>query len=91
MCCQSMKIARLIFINTKTTNKSWSGTPRKINFPLWIILKENNLKGPVVKIIQKQKKQLQDSLGHQLVEDGSGDKEVGDGMDYMELLKIVIH
>ena len=53
--------------------------------------RENDLKGPVVKIIQKQKKQLQDSLGHQWIEDGSGDKEVGDGMDYMELLKIVIH
>ena len=31
------------------------------------------------------------SLGHQLVKDGSGDEEVGDGMEYMELLKIVIH
>ena len=41
-----------------------------------------------VKIIQSRK---QFSPRHQLIEDGSGHEEGGDGMEYMELLKIVIH
>ena len=47
-----------------------------------------------LKLFKAEKATARDSessLGHQLVEDGSGDEEVGDGMEYMELLKIVIH
>ena len=65
--------------------------PRKIKLE-WrnnISIMDNfNEERLAVKIIQSRK---QFSPRHQLIEDGSGHEEVGDGMEYMELLKIVIH
>ena len=78
-------------LHTNPYTKKKTKENGEIIFLLWIILMKHDWRLKLFKAEKATARDSESSLGHQLVKDGSGDEEVGDGMEYMELLKIVIH